>query len=93
MWLRWAKWLFALPVWTGHDAHRSRLRPGSTIIHDALYWLPILGYYMGARRGEISGMKLNEVRGSDAVPHVQIRENEIRGLKSASSRRDVPLHP
>jgi integrase len=85
--------LFSLPVWTGHNDHRSRLQPGPMIIHDALYWVPILGYYLGARRGEICGLKLDEVISDHAVPHVLICTNEIRRLKTASSEREIPLHP
>lgn len=42
--------LFRSPVWTGSRSAARRLEPGSEIIRDGLYWLPLLAAYTGARR-------------------------------------------
>ncbi|RXH04914.1 hypothetical protein EAV90_08650 [Bradyrhizobium vignae] len=44
--------LFASPVWTGCLSKDRRSRPGSVIIKDDRYWLPLLGLY---RNGEGTG--------------------------------------
>ena len=40
---------------------------------------------------EAGGLDWSDVRLDHAVPHVMLRPNEWRGLKTASSTRDVPL--
>jgi hypothetical protein len=34
--------IFAKEPWSGCDSEKNRFKPGSVIIHDALYWAPIL---------------------------------------------------
>lgn len=60
----------------------------------ALYWLPLLMMYTGARREEVaqllvSDLELDEQSGSWCMA---IRPGEGKSLKTASSRRRVPLH-
>ncbi|MDP5327110.1 MAG: tyrosine-type recombinase/integrase [Paracoccaceae bacterium] len=55
----------------------------------ALIWRLIEG--TGCRVGEISGLRVEDVHISGDLPFLRIETHAIRRLKSASSRRDVPL--
>ncbi|WP_146113093.1 site-specific integrase [Paracoccus yeei] len=85
--------IFAAPVWQGCQSSRRRRSPGKVIIRDALYWLPLIAAYTGARREEIAGLQVKDLRQEDGIWLFDIRENDNRGLKNATSRRTVPVHP
>ena len=85
--------LFRLPPFVGCKdwTTAAAFEPGSHIFHRALYWAPILLYYTGARREEICGLEIGDVL-TAGIPHIVIRPTDTRRLKSASSRRLLPLH-
>jgi integrase len=63
---------------------------------EAAYWLPLLGLYTGARQGELAPLVVGDVtQDTTGIAVITITENEERGtsLKTASSRRVVPVHP
>jgi integrase len=45
----------------------------------------------GCRPSEIYGLLPNEIRLDDNIPHIIVRSNEARALKTTSSERVVPL--
>ncbi|SDX44390.1 hypothetical protein SAMN05444276_106126, partial [Paracoccus sanguinis] len=51
--------LFRSPVWTGSRSPSRRLEPGTEIIRDGLYWLPLLAAYTGARWFGLSGISVS----------------------------------
>ncbi len=53
--------VFSLPVYTGCQGDDARLKGGSVIIHDALYWIPLIAWYSLLRLGEIAGLLLAEI--------------------------------
>lgn len=64
-------------------------RPGN-----ALFWLPLIAAYTGARREEISQLYVCDLR-QDATGHWFIRiddDKPDKSVKTEGSRRDVPLH-
>ncbi|WP_304306663.1 site-specific integrase [Pseudacidovorax intermedius] len=65
----------------------------------AWYWLPLLMYYTGARREELAQLRVADVKATEdapAVAYLSILETEDeddgRGVKTAGSRRAIPLH-
>lgn len=60
----------------------------------ALYWLPILMAYTGARREEVAQLLASDVEQDEetGIWCLAIRPGEGKSLKTASSRRRVPLH-
>ena len=64
---------------------------------EAAYWLPLLALFTGARQGELAPLIVGDVTRDHAsgITIIAIREDEERGkrLKTASSRRVVPVHP
>ncbi len=92
---------FQSPLFAGCISHSRRFEPGSEIIRDAKFWLPILGYYTGARLGELVQLHFDDIRlEGDAlsisinedVPD-QIGKSEHKHVKSEAGIRQVPLHP
>ena len=54
-------------------------------------WLIALISDTGVRLSEACGLLCTDIKLSDAIPHLVIREHPWRRLKTSSSNRDVPL--
>lgn len=91
--------LFGSPLWTGCHSLDRRYRAGTKIYQDAKFWIPILGYYTGARLGELVQLHFADVRVDAKIPHISINEENEAGaatkkhVKSMAGIRTVPLHP
>jgi integrase len=85
--------LLSAPIWTGAAGIDQRLHPGSEIIHDAWYWLPLMLALYGGRSSELAGLALAEIHEQDDIPYFLIDFTEDRGLKTAQSIRKLPIHP
>jgi integrase len=59
-------------------------------INESLQILADLGYFAGLRRSEAIGLTVGDILGSAQV-WLKVRPNELRGLKTRSGRRDLPL--
>lgn len=84
--------LFQDPVFTGTNSSNG----GSTadVVHRALYFVPLLIYYGGARREEFCGLKVKDVIvDNGSAPYLHIAPNGHRRIKNAQSQRNIPLHP
>ena len=73
---------------------RGQWRPMKADYGQALYWLPLLLAYTGARREELAQLFAAEVcRCSDSgIWYLSIRPVGDNSVKQANSRRRVPLH-
>lgn len=85
--------LLSAPVWTGAAGIDDRLTPGTEIIHDAWYWLPLMLPLYGGRSSELAGLALAEVHEGDPIPYFLIDYTEDRPLKTIQSIRKLPIHP
>lgn len=47
--------------------------------------------FLGCRIAEVSGLKISDLHLTEKHPYICIRPNEIRGLKTANSTRDIPV--
>jgi integrase len=56
------------------------------------YWLPLLGLYTGARLGELSQLRINDIYTEDRVWVIDLNEEEDKKLKTSNSIRKVPVH-
>jgi len=58
------------------------------------YWLPLIALYSGARRGEIAGLAVADIRQEDGVWFFDITPDASRDhqLKNKASKRHVPVH-
>ncbi|MBO9505146.1 site-specific integrase [Qipengyuania flava] len=86
--------IFSLPPWTGCAGVDDRLKKGSEIIHDALFFILLLVWYTGARREEICKLKLDDVFDSEVhgIPYLFIRPTDTGRIKCTSSKRKIPIH-
>jgi integrase len=91
--------LFSSPVWTGCLAASRRAEPGSLVIRDSKFWLPLLALYHGARLEELADLYGRDVLQENNTWALRMVETEgddgikRRRLKTAAATRIVPLHP
>jgi integrase len=91
--------LFSSPTFTGCRSVRHRFEPGKQIIRDAKFWVPILGYYTGARLGEIVQLHLTDVAFEAPTAFIDVNEEgnaaggDRKHVKSVAGVRRIPLHP
>ena len=83
--------LFALPIYSGCPDEGARLEVGSLVIHDALYWIPLIAWYGLMRLGEIAGLMLINIDLQSKV--FIVADNHLRRVKTLQSKRRVPIHP
>ena len=73
-------------------------KPPLTDLGQALYWMPLLAAYTGARQNELAQLYVRDVRQAPGgVYYLSILNDDAddgdgRRVKTVSSRRDVPLH-
>lgn len=87
--------LFASPMFTGCKSPARRTEPGTAIIRDGKFWVPLIALFSGMRLGEIVQLLVTDIKEHEGIAYFDISrgEGEDKQLKTASSRRDVPLHP
>lgn len=87
--------LFSAPLFVGCRSRYRRFEAGDLILKDAKYWIPILGYYTGARLGELVQLHIKDVILDHGVPHISINEDDgghVKHLKSDAAIRTIPIH-
>ena len=85
-----AQQLLRHPVFTGCKSETRRRTPGPHIFRDALYWLPVLAVYTGARREELAAMEMRDVVQMDGICCLRLHPNTNRKrLKNTTSVRTV----
>lgn len=83
--------IFSLPPWTGTSSPKRRMQPGNSIVHDSWYWVPMIAWYTGMRLDEISSLELDEIEFAGGHWQIQVKPNSLRGLKTGSSKRVMPV--
>lgn len=86
--------LFTAPLFTGSASVQGvgLYQPGTQRVDNWRYWLPLMALYSGARLNELCGLRLDDFDEEDGVPFFHVRASDHRGLKTASSKRVVPVH-
>jgi hypothetical protein len=88
--------IFHGPVLTGFgDGAEDRFLPGSTLIRDTRYWVPLVALYGGERLEELLELWPDDVVKEDGVELISIggiHDRKRTQVKSASSVRKVPVH-
>lgn len=82
------KKLFSTPVYLAHE----RPAGGSG---EASFWLPLIALLTGARQGELAQLRIVDLAEDPelGIWYLDIGTTGGRSIKTASSRRKVPLHP
>ncbi len=93
------KKLFTSPVYRGCKSQWMRSTPGTTVIRDARYWLPILATLHPLRLEEIAQLRVADIKTEGGIWYFDIAPGAGDGkaipakkLKSKAARRRVPIH-
>lgn len=86
------KAIFLGAIWQGCASDRYRTRPGTLVLKDGLYWIPLIAAYCGARHEEIAGLVCSDIVYEEDIWAFNFSFNEIRRVKNKPSRRKVPIH-
>lgn len=93
MWTRpELKQLLSTPVWTGCKSDVRRGEPGSLVLRDEYYWIPLIGIFSGMRQEEICQLHVEDVREEEGITFFDLNERPPRKLKNATAVRRVPVH-
>jgi hypothetical protein len=89
--------IFHGPVFTGFgDQPDSRILPGSRLILDACYWVPLLSLFSGACLEEELQLHPDDVATIDGIPSVSIgaiHNGQPALVKTQARVRTIPIHP
>lgn len=79
--------IFNSPVFT------KGLRPKG-LTGEAVYWLPLLSLYSGARRNELGQLYVEDINNEDGIDYYIIKPDTKTGRTvKDNKRRRVPIHP
>ncbi len=93
--------LFASPLFTGAQSAtewRNISKPGSILIRDHRFWVPLIMLFSGARPGEIGQLATSDVRQQHDhwIMHITTEgeaHDEGKSVKTEGSMRVLPIHP
>ncbi len=87
--------MFSSTIYTGRQpGDHGVYKPGSLVIKDARYWLPLIALFQGARLNEMAQLKTsNVVIEYDICCLSFSKKGEDQRLKTPQSRRLSPVHP
>lgn len=82
-----------LSIHSGPVFERYGIPEGDKTAGAAVYWMPLLGLYTGARDGELAQLEVADVREFDGVMVLDIHaEAERSTLKTENAVRRIPIH-
>ncbi|MFY9294614.1 MAG: site-specific integrase [Methylorubrum rhodinum] len=84
--------LFTTPVWIGCATATRRTTPGSLILRDEKFWLPLIAVFSGLRQEEICQLQVEDIRQDEDIWYLDINDRPPRKLKNATAVRRVPVH-
>lgn len=86
--------IFSKPMFQGFEGdglRGYRNKPGTTIVRDAKYWLPILALFHGGRLTEFAAMPVDDLKQTPGGSwYFDLTDRKV---KNATSKRTLPLHP
>jgi integrase len=84
--------LLGSPVWSGCLSEKRRDTPGSLVIKDGRYWIPLLALYAGLRLEEACQLHADDVREIEGITCICVEPGVGKTVKSRASRRQIPVH-
>lgn len=98
--------MFTAPIYTGCRSERHWQQPGNVVLRQsAKYWVPLIALFSGMRLGEIIQLQVADVKRLDGIEYFDVTpvaidladgeaddQDEEKSLKTASSRRGIPVH-
>lgn len=89
------KAIFGANLFNGFSGNGYRDQPGTEIVRDHKYWLPILALWTGGRVEELATLDKAEIKTEDGVHFIDLTERPLSGprrVKNRSARRVIPVH-
>lgn len=83
--------MFRMPIFSGCASEVEMDLSGADTIHNSLYFLPMVLVYLGMRRAEAAGLMVDDIVETASGWAIDIKSNEIRGLKTPQSARMLPV--
>jgi len=80
------------PMYRGCEAAWKRNHPGSMIIKDARFWLPLIALFGGMRIEEIAQLRCRDIKQIDGVWVIDVNSSDGKRLKNLNSQRLIPIH-
>jgi integrase len=80
------------PLYTGHRSEACRHKPGPLRVRDGNFWVPLIALHSGMRLGEILQLLKSDVKEENGISYFDVSKGEGKSLKTASSKRRVPIH-
>ncbi|MCP2129184.1 UNVERIFIED_ORG: integrase [Bradyrhizobium japonicum] len=84
--------IFSSPLYTGHKSEDVRHKPGNLRLRDGYFWVPLIAACSGMRLGEIVQLLKSDVQQENGIWYFDVKSGEGKSLKTASSKRRVPIH-
>lgn len=84
--------LFSTPVWSGCQSASRRSKPGTVIVRDEKFWLPLIALFSGMRQEEICQLRLADVRQTEGIWIFDLNTRNGQQLKNSNAIRQVPIH-
>ncbi len=84
--------LFSSPIYTGRHSAAVRHKPGTLILRDDHYWMPLVLLYTGMRLAEPLQVLAADVHVDTDYPYFDLDLAKM-DLKQDVSDRRVPIHP
>ncbi|MFS2325366.1 site-specific integrase [Brucella sp. H1_1004] len=83
------------PLYAGCKSPGRRNLPGTLMIYDDKYWIPLVGLYSGMRLGEIVQLRVDDFKSEEGIAYfdVCLDEDDDKTVKTLPSIRRVPVHP
>lgn len=85
--------ILSSPLFNGFLADGSEHKPGNVRADDWRYWIPLVALFSGARVGEITQLRLADVRQELGSWFIHIRHDDAQGLATKSRKsRPAAVH-
>lgn len=80
--------MFNAPLYRGMKSEHRWKVPGTTIIKNTLFWVPLVALFTGMRLGEILALKAEHFTGTDDIDTIRVVD-----AKTKAGIRIIPVHP
>lgn len=98
--------LFAAPIYTGCRSETHWKQPGTIQLREsAIFWVPLIALFSGMRLGEIMQLRVSDLKTKEGLQYFDVTpliadastdaeddEADEKSLKTATSRRSIPIH-
>ncbi len=94
--------IFTAPLYTGCHSLGRRSKPGSFVLKDSKFWIPLVALFTGMRAGEIIQLHTSDICFDEGIHFFRLTDEgatksgvklgESKTFKTAQSQRCIPVH-